>query len=263
MWASLGRESKGASTDNRADELANLNHQVKKLEIANGNLRSKIESLNDALVNLGNERNTLEDNLEEECARSARAAGDKSATIAELAVRFGRAELAFMELKDELGAIREASNHVRIPALLHDIDKDFKEIRSKISKGLPKSYAQPGIREQINQRFDHVQAQIPERIERLLQELFPRTTNSGGLGIVSRLIFWLATMLIVVVLYITVQTVLSAVAHSGRIGFTIGFCGLASILSGVYLVVGIPLVCIGSIIIVKQSLRKRSYAGAG
>ena len=66
MWASLGRESKAASTDNRADELANLNHQVKKLEIANGNLRSKIESLNDALVNLGKVRNTLEDKLEEE-----------------------------------------------------------------------------------------------------------------------------------------------------------------------------------------------------
>ncbi len=107
-----------------------------------------------------------------------------------------------------------------------------------------------------------MQAQILERIERLLREKFPNTTNANGLGIASKSIFWLTTMLIVVVVYATVKMVFNAVAHSGRIGFTIAFCGLASILSGVFLIVGIPLASIGFMIIVSQAFRKKISAGS-
>lgn len=257
IWVSLGQHSNADSTSNLEGEIAGLNHKVKKLDIENDNLRLKIDSLHAALKSLGNKRNTLEDILEEERVRSAQAAEVESATIAELTVAFRRAELAFNELKFELEAVQDESDHVRISALLQDIDEDFEEIRSKISNGPAKIHAPPEIHEQIKQRLDLMQAIIPERIERLLREKFPNTTNANGLGRASKLIFWLATMLVVVVVYATGKMVLNAVAHAGRIGFTIAFCGLASILSGVYQVVGIPLVGIGFVIIFIQALRKK------
>ncbi len=242
MWASLGRSSNGDSVGELEREGAGIDQKVETPNLENDNLRLKIDVFKETLTDLRTETNNNEDNLDEERDRPVQAAEDKSASIAELEVGFER---ALNEIKVELKAIREELGHVRNLALPDDVDDNSAEV-----------HAQPEIHEHIKQHFDLMQVLVPERIEGWLRVQFPNTDNTYGLGIASKLIFWMATMLSLVVVYAIAKTALVAVAHAGRIGFAIGFCGLASILSGVYLVVGVPFVCIGFVIILVQSLKQ-------